>query len=220
MSHFLYQRIKSSVRPSTQLVYYLCTGDKKNHYGAVLMLRNVLWQIVEEVQQSDRIERKRCVVRAFEQQETMAKNALSDYLNSRDPLWKILLAIASDPAFGPIYAVLDALDELDQDSINWLVQQYQCLVDSKAPPELKVIILSKEDVNMRKLEKQQVCHVINLADHKEHVMSDLEKTASEKLREIDCVPKIEGEIEKRKVSMIAVRRYHYTDVRRLTKHSA
>ena len=39
--------------------------------------------------------------------------------------------------------------------------------------------------------------MVNLADNKTHVMSDLEKTASDKLGAIDCTPKIEGDTEKR-----------------------
>jgi hypothetical protein len=197
MSHFLYQRVQNAVRPSTQVVYYLCSGGKHNRNNVVSMLRTVLSQIVTTVKASGQIARMRCVARAFEQQERIAKATCHDLFHGRDALWKVLLATASDPVFGPIYAVLDALDELDEESIHWLIRQYENLVESNAAIELKVVVVSQEDETMRRLATRQLCAVVNLADNKEHVMSDLEKTTSDKLRAIDCMPRIEGDIEQR-----------------------
>ena len=213
MSHFLYQRVQNAVRPSTQVVYYLCSGGKQNRNNVVSMLRTVLSQIVTTVKESGQIPRMRCVSRAFEQQDRIARATCHDLFHSRDALWKVLLATASDPVFGPIYAVLDALDDLDEDSIHWLIQQYENLVESNAGIELKVVVVSQEDETMRRLATRQFCAVVNLADNKEHVMSDLEKTASDKLRAIDCVPQIEGDIEQRMSSFPFQKQNLYTDSR-------
>lgn len=106
---------------------------------------------------------------------------------------------------GPIYSVLDGLYELDQESIDWLMRQYKDLFVNMSGPgklELKVVIASQKVDELQDLAQNNLCAVIDLADNKAHVMSDLEKIASEKLRALKCSPRIEGEVEKRTQSSI------------------
>ena len=104
------------------------------------------------------------------------------------------------PSMGPIYVVLDGLDKLDGDSVNWLMRQYKSLVDSTGSPErpeLKVIVVSQVVDEMQELASKDLCYVVDLAENKDHILGDLESLATENLRAIECAPKIEGENEKR-----------------------
>ena len=197
MSQFLFQRLRDAVGPSTQVVYYRCSGGEKNRNTVIAMLRTALGQIVGNVSKSGQTERKECLIHAFDQQEKNARTAGHDYFVNKDSLWKVLVAIAGDPVMGSIYVVLDGLDELDAEEVDWLMQQYERLFAGTENSELKVVVVSQEVKEMRGLAQKHWCAVIDLADNKAHVISDLEKTASERLRAIDCTPKIKGDNEQR-----------------------
>ena len=203
MSRFFFQSLRQAVGSNTQVVYYCCSDAEEKRNTAVSMLRSVLCQIVDSVRKSEQVERQQCLQRHFDQQEEQAKNKAQDHLNNKDALWKVLLVIASEPVIGPIYCVLDGLDELDAESVEWLMRQYKMLPAGKERPEsfeLKVVIVSQEVTELRELAGEGLCAEISLedAENKEHIQSDLEKVVIDKLRAIECVPKIEGEAEKRK----------------------
>ena len=167
------------------------------------MLRSVLSQIVDNVRNSEQVERKQRLLHHFDQQEEHTRTIAQDHIHSKDALWKVLMAIASEPAIGPIYCVLDGLDELDAESVEWLMRQYKLLPSGKDRSgnlELKIVIVSQEVDELRQLTNDGLCSEISLedAENKEHIQSDLEKVVIGKLGAIECVPSIEGKTEKRK----------------------
>ena len=202
MSQFLFQRLRDVVSPGTQVVYYRCSGGEEDRNTATAMLRAVLWQLARSVSESGQTEAKDCLRRRFEQQRKHAQAKGQDYLANQDYLWNIIFTMASEPVIGPIYVVLDGLDKLDKESVSWLMRQYKSVADgthAAANLALKIIVVSEVVAELQELAKEPkyMCAVVDLAENKAHVLSDLENVVSEKLRAIDCTPKIEGEVEQR-----------------------
>lgn len=198
MSRFFFQRLKEAVGSNTEVVYYCCNDGEEKRNTAISMLRSSLWQIVDSIKGSGQIEAQESLRRHVES----ARSRAHDFSNNREALWKVILALASEPAIGAIYCVLDGLDELNDDSVQWLMKQYRLLPSARTngqATELKVVIVSQEVKELRELTNECLCAEISLGDaeNKGYIQSDLEKVVSGALKDIKCEPKIEGDAEQR-----------------------
>lgn len=208
MSLFFADRLKKAVASNAQVTYYCCQKDQTKHNTATSMLRSVLQQIVEKTRQSNQTQRQACLQQVFDQQEDQARRKAQDYLHNKDALWKALIAIAAESVMGPIYCVLDGLDALDPESVDWLKKQYMALPTGKNRPEtleLKVVIVSQEVEELRELVGVGLCKEINLeaSEKKEHIQSDLDKVVLNKLRSLDLPPSADQATEERKLNRTA-----------------
>lgn len=203
MSLFFSDRLKKAVGSNTHVTYYCCEKGKKKHNTATSMLRSVLLQIVDEVRNAGQTDQQVSLQNVFDQQEDQAKRKAQDHLNNKDALWKALIAIASEPIIGPVYCVLDGLDALGSESVEWLKKQYISLPGGKTRPdalELKVVIVSQEVPELRELVTNGQCTEISLedAEKKEHIQSDLDKVVLNKLRHLEKSSSMDVGTEERK----------------------
>ena len=76
--------------------------------------------------------------------ETFDVNSPTD---SEDTLWEIFEAMVQDPIVGKVYCILDALDECDEGSRNWLLRRLtrliQTSVQNRKKDVLKLLVTSR-----------------------------------------------------------------------------
>lgn len=204
MSLFFADRLKKAVATNAQVTYYCCQKGQTKYNTATAMLRSVLRQIVDKTRQSNQAKQQAQLQQVFDQQEDQARRKAQHYLQNKDALWKALLTIAGEEFMGPIYCVLDGLDALDAESVDWLKKQYMALPTGKNRPEtleLKVVIVSQEVVELRELVDVGLCKEINLeaSEKKEHIQGDLDKVVLNKLRNLDLPVSSDKAAEERKL---------------------
>ena len=169
MSIFLTQELEKH----KDTIYYFCSCEDEKRNNAAAVLRGLLWQITEK---------RRAAAPSLMQyleDPTLKKSTLS----SRETLWIMFTKSLQQYSQGVVYCILDALDECDEDSIQWLVNKIELLTTDenleKIESMVRLIIVSRDIPRLRRY------HQANLdLDHNGQVKKDIELFVSVKVDEL------------------------------------
>jgi hypothetical protein len=178
LSIFLTEELEkvSQETENAELLFYFCSHQDGKRNTAVAVLRGLVYQIIAK-----RPNLTKHILSYFESREK-AQHTLS----SLEALWIIFRMLLQDPDLGPIFCVLDGLDECDEDSLGLLVAKLVGFFSSHnlqlADSAFKLVIVSREISGL-----QGVAQVKLDPDHDERVTSDIERFISVRVEELSRI---------------------------------
>ena len=115
LSIFLTEWLQKNLQGKTSavLLYYFCDSRDERRNHAVYILRGMIYQLLQK-------------------RPELFKLLLPDYLvqkanlfkqHSLEPLWRIFESMTRDPATGPVYCVIDGLDECHSGSLEHFLKK-------------------------------------------------------------------------------------------------
>jgi ankyrin repeat protein len=154
LSIFLSQKLE--LERTAKTIYFFCRAEHEKRNTAVAVLRGLLWHLTGLCPELTRVLRKRC------------GSAINDALSSRETLWtsfkELVVAVQSER----LYCVIDALDECDESSQQWLARKFISLHDDDDTKGCSVVVFSRYLVDLKDM------HQVNLdLDYTEQVKSDV-----------------------------------------------
>jgi hypothetical protein len=177
LSYSLAQYFDDACNKSRNVLIYLCQ-NKNRQTDARAVLIGLILQIIH---------RHRSLVRyirsAFEKQG-------SSIIQSFASLWRIFLRITMDPKSGPLYVILDALDECEKTSCHQLlVSISDMLTDSsqsmKGGSRVKFLITSRPFLHQSYANSQKAFQSqISIDDDQTGYTEDLQTFIQERIQEI------------------------------------
>ncbi|EXK26983.1 hypothetical protein FOMG_16422 [Fusarium oxysporum f. sp. melonis 26406] len=177
LSYSLAQYFDDACNKSRNVLIYLCQNKNKQTDARAVLIGLIL-QIIH---------RHRSLVRyirsAFEKQG-------SSIIQSFASLWRIFLRITMDPKSGPLYVILDALDECEKTSCHQLlVSISDMLTDSsqsmKGGSRVKFLITSRPFLHQSYANSQKVFQSqISIDDDQTGYTEDLQTFIQERIHEI------------------------------------
>ncbi|KAF4459721.1 ankyrin repeat-containing [Fusarium albosuccineum] len=177
LSYSLAQYFNDARARSRNVLIYLCQNKNKQTDGRAVLIGLIL-QIID---------RHRSMIRhvrsVFERQG-------SSMIRSFALLWRIFLRIVTDPKVGPLYVILDALDECEEASRQKLLESiYDILADSSQPMQsgsrVKFLITSRPFLHQSyaNTKKALQCQ-ISIDDDQTGYTDDLRVFIQERVHEI------------------------------------
>lgn len=139
LSIFLTKELESTVQgPPTLVLYVFC--NEKTYDSEVAIMRSLLYQILKY-----RPSLARHAATQMEDEERTKQT-----LSSRGDLWDIFRNAICDPELGPVYCLIDGLDECHHESFSWLIRKFAFVFDKGSeaailpPSPFKVLVVSRE----------------------------------------------------------------------------
>jgi hypothetical protein len=166
LSIFLSEELE--VRAMT--TYFFCRAEFERRNTAIGVLRGLIWHLM--VQFTDTTRCSRVVLDALQTKhrtmDTDSPRHMEALLSSRETLWVLFTRLLSESRLERTFCILDGLDECDEDSQSWLVTKILSLKNDGGKNGLKLIVTSRELINLRD------CEQANLdLDRNEGVSSDI-----------------------------------------------
>ncbi|KAH0562829.1 hypothetical protein GP486_002544 [Trichoglossum hirsutum] len=110
LSIFLTEELEKMRSAKAILLYYFCENRDAKRNSAVNVLRGLIFSLIRQ-----RPNLIKCLLPDFEVQEQALFGP-----NSIEALWRIIENMIKDPETGPVYCVIDGLDECSQTSLEQL----------------------------------------------------------------------------------------------------
>ncbi|KAI9857989.1 MAG: hypothetical protein M1813_007959 [Trichoglossum hirsutum] len=110
LSIFLTEELEKMRSTGAILLYYFCENRDGKRNNAVNVLRGLVYSLIRQ-----RPNLIKCLLPDFEVQEEALFGP-----NSIEALWRIIENMVKDPETGPVYCVIDGLDECSQSSLEQL----------------------------------------------------------------------------------------------------
>jgi ankyrin repeat protein len=153
LSIFLTEWLQKNLQGKTSavLLYYFCDSRDERRNHAVYILRGMIYQLLQK-------------------RPELFKLLLPDYLvqkanlfkqHSLEPLWRIFESMTRDPATGPVYCVIDGLDECHSGSLEHFLKKVKMFysaetngpsansLDVRPPSALEPLPRAKANINER-----------------------------------------------------------------------
>lgn len=168
ISLFLVDTLKKRAKHSgvELLAYFLCDAKDHRRRTATQVLRSLLVQLLQ--QQAS----------LFKHIKYPFSQRGDDLVGDRDALWRVLLNMLQKPNIGQLYFILDALDECDSESQQFLLVKLKSLFlpTSGAAPyiPIKLIMTSRPSTDMDALLSYHTPAILGISIHSRLIQDDLE----------------------------------------------
>lgn len=199
MSIFLTDELEKEIKKEhlkeqdpSMLAFYFCSAQNDKRSTGVTLLRGLIHMIL--LQKPELVD---CILDDFIR--LKRQNGLFA-LSNREALWRNFEKILLKVDTRKIYFILDALDEYEQNSLEWLLQKLTNLFPSNTQPQkpiLKILITSRRLPEVLPVYLSNFPHV-NVNPGERCLENDLELFISSKLESLaDAKSSIENDESKR-----------------------
>ncbi|RFU32974.1 hypothetical protein B7463_g3376, partial [Scytalidium lignicola] len=178
LSIFLTQDLEQVTQNMEQagLIFYFCSNQDEKRNTAVAVLRGLLYQIIAK--------RPNLLKHVLPHLETPAK--AQQTLSSLETLWIIFRRVIQNVDLGPIFCVLDGLDECDEESLRVLVPKIVELLSAEMSQPASIMF--KMAIISRNIPGLQSCLQVKLEpDNEERVANDIERFISARVEELSRI---------------------------------